>query len=272
MAGVNARVAAESELQRGEANTRLLEQTRSTLGLSRTPRRVDCFDISNLHGHEPVGSMAVLLDGEPAKQRYRRYRIRTVSGSDDYAMLRELLTRRLSRGQDEGSLPDLLAIDGGRGQVSIAQSVLEELGLAELDVIGIAKGPGRRPGVETLWRPHRDAAIKLRPDDPVLHMLLRVRDEAHRFAVTYHRRLRTKRDLNSRLLEIPGLGPRRVRLLLQHFGSLAALRRASRSQLEQISGVSSKLAARIERGLAELSPGREPGSRSRASDRKNREA
>ena len=214
--------------------------------------------------------MAVLLDGEPAKKHYRRYRIRTVSGSDDYGMLREVLSRRLSKGQDEGSLPNLLAVDGGRGQVNIAQSVLEELGLADIDVIGIAKPPGRRPGGESLWRPGADAAIRLRSEDPVLQMLLRIRDEAHRFAVTYHRGLRTKRDLKSRLTEIPGLGPKRVKLLLQHFGSLAALRRASREQLEQVRGVSTELANRIEKGLAGLSRAQESGRRSRGSPGPNR--
>ena len=206
-----------------------LETLRSQLGLPATPRRIDCFDISTIQGSDTVASMVVCEDGRMKKAEYRKFRIK--SGSDDFGAMREVVQRRyravLERG---GPFPDLIVVDGGRGQLSAAYEALEQIGLANLVVVGIAKKE------ELLFTRNSAEPLALAEDDPALLLVERIRDEAHRFAVTFHRKARSMRDLRSELDQIPGVGPRRRRALLGAFGSLAGVRRATREELAAIVG------------------------------------
>lgn len=251
------RNAAESFRERGsrrESRERLLEELQQRLQLQRLPRRIECFDISNFQGQNSVGSMAVTLDGEAARGEYRRFRIRTVSGSDDFASLQEVLSRRLQRGIDEESLPDCLLIDGGKGQLSGIVEVLDRLELTDrIDVVGMAKsrvvanvrGKAIERSEERFFLPGRKNPVSLRGGSAQLFLLQRLRDEAHRFAIEYHRKLRQKATLHSELEDIPGVGPTRRKLLLKHFGSLKKLRLASRNEIGQVPGLPAQLAELI---------------------------
>lgn len=206
------------------------------LELETSPRHVEGFDISNLQGTDAVASLVVFKNGQPDKSQYRRFKIRTKEGPDDYAMMREVVGRRYSRILAEDKpLPDLIVIDGGKGQLNAAVKELDLLGLAQLDIIGLAKRE------EEVFLPGQKEPVIIPPDSPALHLLQRVRDEAHRFAVNYHRRLRSRRLTHSMLDQIPGIGPARREALLEHFGSLAKIRSASREDLQQVSGISTEL-------------------------------
>ncbi len=231
---------------------------RDKLHLHRLPRRIECVDISNLGGELPVGSLVAFADGKPDKAGYRLFHVRGVKGPDDYASMHEVLRRRFENRED---LPDLLMVDGGRGQVGMAVKVLRELGIGSLDVIGLAKGsaPGDAPGGERR-RPsmkEQDHVYLAGRKDPVyiakypaaLLLLQRIRDEAHRFAVTHHRRRMEKRDSRSLLDEIPGVGAAKKRALLRHFGDIDSLRRAGRDALRKVPGITEKLAEEIQRRL-----------------------
>jgi len=255
----NAALALEPALQdagrQQEAARRLAER----LGLPAPPRRIECVDISAFHGAQAVGSLAAFTDGRPDKARYRRYRIRTVQGADDFAMMRELLTRRLQRGLRDGDLPDLLLVDGGKGQLGVAEQVAAQLGIGGLALAGLAKSraAGLRAdgsealehGDERVFLPGRSEAVPLPPHTPERHLLERLRDEAHRFAVTYHRGRRGKSTLRSALDGIPGVGPARRKQLLQRFGSVQAVRAASPEELSRLPGIGPALAERILRAL-----------------------
>lgn len=208
-----------------EANKDLMEQVRSALGLLRAPHRMECFDISNFQGDRAVGSMAVFEDGLPCKARYRRYAIRSVEGQDDFAMLREILMRRYKRAIEEDDLPDLAVIDGGRGQLNVARAVFDDLGIDDLPIVGIAKsraeGQARTP--ERFFVPNRVNPIILPQHAPVVQLMARLRDEAHRFAVTYHRKRRREATIKTPLTDISGVGPKRARTLLTQLGSLATI-------------------------------------------------
>ncbi|MFA5516943.1 MAG: excinuclease ABC subunit UvrC [Desulfuromonadales bacterium] len=254
MAVRNAVEAFRERGSRREARQGVLEEIREKMHLARLPRRVECFDISNVQGNFSVGSMAVLCDGEPARGEYRHFRIRTVTGSDDFASLYEVLKRRLVRGIAEEQLPDCILIDGGKGQLSVVTTVLTELGLGErIDAVGIAKsrvlanvrGKAVERSEERFFLPGRKNPVLLRGGSPALFMLERLRDEAHRFAITYHRKLRGKAALQSPLEEIPGVGPSRRRALLKHFGSLKKVREASREELLAVPGLPQTLAETI---------------------------
>ena len=205
-----------------------LETLRAVLALPALPRRIECFDISTIQGSETVASMVVCEDGRMKRGEYRKYRIRgsEPTAPDDFAAMHEVVQRRYRKLLEEGGpFPDLILIDGGKGQLSAAYAALEELGLANLVAVGIAKKE------ELLFTRDREDPIALAGDDPALLLLQRIRDEAHRFAVTFHRRARTMRDLHSELDHVPGIGPRRRRTLLRTFGSLAGVRRATREEL-----------------------------------------
>jgi excinuclease ABC subunit C len=260
------RNAAESFRERGsrrEARQEVLREIAARLHLSRFPRRIECFDISNVQGRFSVGSMVVLTDGEPDKAAYRHFRIRSVTGSDDYASLREVLKRRLQRGLREEMLPDFILMDGGKGQLGVLDAVLRELNLeARIDAAGIAKsrvlanvrGKMVERSEERFFLPGRKNPVVLRQGSPALFMLERLRDEAHRFAITHHRKLRRRSSLGSVLEDVPGIGEKRRKALLRHFGSLKALLAASLDELRALPGLPAALAERLHAALHQQKP------------------
>jgi len=217
-----------------------LETLRSVLGLPAVPRRIECFDISTIQGSETVASMVVCEDGRMKKSEYRKFRMRGAGRAgkaggeripDDFAAMREVVQRRYRKVlEDGGPFPDLILIDGGKGQLTAAYEALQQIGLGNLVAVGIAKKQ------ELLFTRDREEAIALPENDPALLLIERIRDEAHRFAVTFHRKARTMRDLRSQLDDVPGIGPRRRRALLTKFGSLAGVRRATREELDAVVG------------------------------------
>jgi excinuclease ABC subunit C len=244
--------------ERAAESARQVRELQRRLRLRVEPRRIECVDIATLHGGESVGAVVTLVDGQPWKDGYRRFRIRSVVGTDDFASVAEVLQRRFREGPRRDPLPDLLVIDGGLGQLSAAREVLAAVGLGELPVIGLAKervardatarDVARRP--ERVFLPGRKNPVVLRTNSTALFLLQRARDEAHRFANAYHRRLRDGARLRSPLDAVPGVGPRRRRLLLRHFGSVGRLRAATVSELTAVPGISDALAARILEALA----------------------
>jgi excinuclease ABC subunit C len=226
--------------------------------LAALPRRIECFDISNLGGKSAVGSMVVFQDGEPEKSGYRRFRVRGPDEPDDYGMMREVLTRRF---QGPDPAPDLLVVDGGKGQLNVALAVLSDLKI-KLDVIGLAKeersflAAKRRlqgkpaKSEDRVYVPRRKDAIYLSSSPAALALLQRLRDEAHRFAVSYHRKVKTKNDLSSVLDAIPDIGPSRRTLLLKYFGSAQQVRKASLEDLQKVPGIGRELAEKIYSALS----------------------
>ena len=236
----------------------LLEELQDVLELERYPRRIECYDVSNLGGSDAVASRVTFVDAEPAKALYRHYRIRTVKGSNDYGMMEEILERRVVRGLNEGDLPDLLVVDGGKGQMNVALRVLERLGVEGVGVLGIAKVKDesrkkRVRGEERVYAPNCPEPLLLRDRTNPLHLLERIRDEAHRFAITYHKKLRSRKLEASVLDGVPGVGPVLKRRLLRAFGSVAGVRDADASELSAVQGVSRGLAARIKEYLQQRS-------------------
>lgn len=216
------------------------------LELPTPPERVECFDISHTMGEATVASCVVFGPQGALKADYRRFNIRDVAAGDDYAAMHQALMRRYTRRQREGApLPDVLLIDGGRGQLRQAEAVLAELGLEGIALVAVAKGPSRRPGAEQLLRPGRDIPLQLQGNAAALHLIQQIRDEAHRFAITGHRQRRAKARQRSVLEDIPGLGPKRRQQLLKQFGGLQQLQRAGVRDLASVSGISERLAARI---------------------------
>ena len=246
MALGNARAAARTRAAAAATLQEQLGQLAEALALPAVPGRLECFDISHTQGGETVASCVVFNASGPARADYRRYNIRGGVGGDDYAALAEAVARRFARGKAAGAvLPDLLLVDGGRAQLARVGEVLEELGLGSLPLFSIAKGEGRRASADRIFRPGDGAALALPADSPAMHLLQQLRDEAHRFALTGHRQRRARRQAGSLLEDIPGLGPRRRRALLQHFGGLQGIARAGVEDLATTAGVSRTLAARI---------------------------
>lgn len=217
------------------APSEALADLQAVLKLPRRPDRIEGFDISNIFGREAVGSMVTFVDGKPWKDGYKRFKVKTVSGIDDYAMMREVVRRRYG---EEWALPDLVLIDGGKGHLNCVLEVLQALKLP-LPAVGIAKE------FEEIFLPGRGEPLLLPPQSKALQLLQRVRDEAHRFAIGYHRLLRGKRALRSALDEIPGVGPRKRQDLLIRFGSVEVMRRATLEELTQVRGISQMLGERI---------------------------
>ena len=222
---------------RTRASVNSLEDVQRTLGLADLPHVVECFDISNIGGLMAVGSMVCFRDGKPSRKDYRRYRVRTVEGSNDFAMMREVVTRRYRRVHDEGRrLPDLVVIDGGVGQLNAVIQGLADEGIPPLPVLGLAKRQ------EEIYLPGCGDPLQLEPHDPARKFLQAVRDEAHRFALAYHHTLRRRRISNSVLTEIEGIGPRRREELLRVFGSVKRLREASEEEIRtKVPGLGPKL-------------------------------
>jgi excinuclease ABC subunit C len=252
----------------GSPEPDVLRSLRHRLGLRRVPHLIECFDVSHFHGEATVASKVAMVDGEPDKNLYRRYRIGTAARGDDYAAMREAVLRRLRRGPAEEGLPDLIVLDGGRAQLSAARDAADELGVRDVDFVALAKrreigppGPAaeRRRVPERVFVPGRKDAIVLPPTASELLLLVRLRDEAHRFAHAYRQKLERRRRLRSELDRIPGIGERRRGALLRRFGSVERIRGASAEELAATEGIGAALAARIH---ASLQPG--PGSASRA--------
>jgi excinuclease ABC subunit C len=217
-----------------------VEKLGEVLELETPPYHIEGFDISNIQGTDSVASMVVFKNGRPSKKDYRRFKIKTVEGPDDFSSMKEVVERRYARLlREDKKLPDLILIDGGKGQLNAAFEVLELLGIEDIPIIGLAKRE------EEIFRPGEKDPITLHHHTPTLQLLQRIRDEAHRFAVSYHRKLRSRRLTHSMLDEIPGVGPKRRNALLQHFGSLAKIREAKIWQLKNVEGVSAKTARKI---------------------------
>jgi len=240
MAEANAaRVFADRE-KKADSSRALLGAVARKLHLEQPPQSIECLDISNLDGKQAVGSLVAFTNGEPDKGNYRHYRIRSGETPDDYGMIREVLERRLDR-ERERQAPDLLLIDGGKGQLNVARQVLDNAGLTgEVGLASIAKE--KEEEGEKVFRPGRKNQLPLRRHDPVLLFLMRIRDEAHRFGITFHRRLRSKATLATGLTDIPGLGPVRCRLLLKELGSLKRVREATVEELAALKGIGPELA------------------------------
>jgi excinuclease ABC subunit C len=229
--------------------TAAMNDLAATLDLPRLPRRIECFDISNLQGTNPVASMIVFEDARPAKKEYRRFTIKTVEGSNDFAMMREVVTRRFRRAAEEepegkwAAIPDLVIVDGGKGQLSAALAGLQDVGWTEQPIAALAKEN------EELFVPGRPDPIVLPRDSQALFLVQRVRDEAHRFAVSFHRQRRSKTTFQSRLDEIPGIGPKRKQALLRHFGSVKGIREAATDDLLAVPGITRAVAEQIKAAL-----------------------
>jgi excinuclease ABC subunit C len=231
------------------ARSQSLNELQDALGLAEAPLRIECYDISTLQGSDSVASMVVMEDGLPRKSEYRRFKIRGVVGQDDFAMMSEVITRRFRRYLEEGAKPaaerkfayppNLVVIDGGKGQLNAAVRALEELGIEGVDVCALAKR------LEEVHRPGREAPVVLPRSSEALFLLQRIRDEAHRFAVSYHRTLRGRRMTESAFDAIPGIGPARREALLGHFGSLKRVREATIEELAAVPGISEGLARTI---------------------------
>ena len=253
MAVANARSLWESGQKKEEQKTAGMKILQEKLSLAKLPQRMECYDISNIGGKHAVGSMVVFQDGEPDKSGYRRFRIKTVSESDDYAMMYEVLSRRFARGEN---LPDLVVVDGGKGQLNVALSVLKDLKI-KVDVIGLAKEESaiffgksikkKRNGKseDRVYLPRRKDAIYLSAWPQAMRLLQQVRDEAHRFALSYHHRIKQKNDLLSMLDNIPDVGKARKKTLLKHFGSALQVKNASLEELQRVQGIGKELAEKI---------------------------
>ncbi len=250
MAQKNAENAYMVSQVRKEDFIRTLQTLKETLKLKQIPERIECFDISNIFGKQAVGSMVTFEQGEPNKSRYKRFKIKTVGRIDDYAMMHEVLTRRYKRAVEEGDLPNLIMVDGGKGQLGVALKVFEELAIGNVDLIALAKG-GKGRDIsdekfgECVFVPYVSEAIVLDPSSPELLFLDKVRDEAHRFAIAYHRKLRDKEYYRFPLDEIPGIGTARKKALLRCFGSVEGIRNATIEQLIEISKLPPKQASDI---------------------------
>ncbi|HTL27048.1 MAG TPA: excinuclease ABC subunit UvrC [Burkholderiales bacterium] len=223
---------------------------RQALGLAESAQRVECFDVSHTMGEATVASCVVYDRNAMQRSEYRRYNIRDVTPGDDYAAMRQVFARRYEKVTREGGhIPDLILVDGGKGQVGAARLILADLGLSDVCIVGVAKGPERKPGAEELILESGAQAMQLAPDDPALHLIQQIRDEAHRFAVVGHRARRSKTRITSTLNEIPGVGTKRRQRLLAHFGGLRGVEAAAIDELARVAGVSRSLAERIYRHL-----------------------
>jgi excinuclease ABC subunit C len=255
MANNNAEKTLTEHLDVQMAEEALLDRVQKRLALVRRPERIECFDLSNLSGTEGVGSMVVFVKGRPLPQAYRKYRIRSASGRDDYAMLEEVLTRRYGGDGGEQVLPDLLMVDGGKGQLNVTVKVLKGMGLfGSFDVIGIAKkDPDRGEAQDKIYKPGRKNPLSLTRSGDVLLFLQRIRDEAHRHVISYQRKRRLMTYRRSVLEEIPGIGEKRKSNLLKHFGSLKRIRAAPLTELAGVPGMTRQTAEALYDGLRKSS-------------------
>ena len=256
MAEDNAKQSFSERHDQEKAREKMLRELQTQLRLKRYPQRVECFDISTIHGAHAVGSMVTFINGEPDKNLYRHFRIRTVdpsSGGDDFGMMLEVLRRRFARGKEEADLPDLIVVDGGKGQLAMALTAMAEIGIEGVEAVGLAKmrvqAAARSREIERLeervFLPGQSNAVILKRNSNALFLLQRVRDEAHRFAITHHRKLRSKQTLYSALDRIPGVGGVRKRALLRAFGSVKRIEEATLEELLKVPSMNEKIAQEI---------------------------
>lgn len=251
MAVANAQTAVQAQIASKTNVLRRFEALQDALQLDSPPQRLECFDISHTMGEATVASCVVMDTSGPVKSDYRRFNIEGITPGDDYAAMRQALMRRYTRlKKGEGKLPDILLVDGGKGQVTEAEAVLKELQISGVSIVGVAKGPGRKPGLEVLILSDHFLSGKKAPrilpaDSPALHLIQQIRDEAHRFAITGHRQRRAKARNTSVLEGIQGLGPKRRQTLLKQFGGLQEVARAGMEDLASVPGISKQLAQRV---------------------------
>jgi len=246
LAVTNAEQALAARLANRQHLAERFEALAAVLEMDEPPQRMECFDISHSSGEATVASCVVFGPEGPLKSDYRRFNIEGVTAGDDYAAMRQALTRRFSKIKDgEGKLPDVLLVDGGKGQLAMAREVLQELAVPDLILLGVAKGTTRKPGLEVLYLNDAEHEFTLPGNSPALHLIQQIRDESHRFAITGHRARRGKTRRTSTLEEVAGIGPKRRRELLNHFGGLQELSRASAEEIAKAPGISKKLAELI---------------------------
>ena len=231
-----------------EDREKILEALKEKIHLRKIPRRIEAFDISNLQGGYAVGSMVTFVDGKPIKDRYRHFKIKTVEGADDYGMMYEVLLRRYQKEIKEDEFPDLILLDGGRGQLNVAQEVFKELNVKGVDLIGLAKAKpvgGHLKTDEKIFHPHYKEPLILGRQSPLLLFLDRIRDEAHRFAITYHKKVRGRETIKSVIGDIPGIGRVRQKELLKYFGSVEKIKEVSLETLAKAPKMNKKLAQKV---------------------------
>ena len=252
MACKNAQLAIGQRVRDRATQEGRLQALREALGLPESVQRIECFDISHTMGEATVAACVVYDRQQMQKSEYRRFNIHDVTPGDDYAAMRQVLSRRYERVNAEaGKIPDLVLIDGGKGQVSAAKAAMVELGMNDIAVVGIAKGPERKPGLEELIIESEARTLQLPPSHPGLHLIQAIRDEAHRFAIVGHRARRGKARMRSMLNEIPGIGAKRRQALIEHFGGLRGVQAAAIDDIAKVEGISRPLAERIYRHLHE---------------------
>ena len=259
MAGKNAENAAVEYQKKAEESGSILKELQTRLHLTRIPRRIECYDISNIQGQDAVGSRVSFLDGKPEKSGYRRYRIKSVGQADDFAMMREVLFRRFQTDKNLQDKPDLIIVDGGIGQLGILSAIMVELGVGGIDLAGLAKSrvssavsdSAIERSDERVFLPGRKNPVVLRQNSAALLLLARIRNEAHRFAITYHRKLRSASALLSALDNISGVGEVLRKRLLQKFGSVHGIKKATAEELTAIKGITADLAGTVIRELAD---------------------
>jgi excinuclease ABC subunit C len=260
MAEENAKQSFGERHDQEKAREKMLRELEQNLHLKRYPQRIECFDISTIHGAHAVGSMVTFINGEPDKRFYRHFRIRTIdasSGGDDFSMMLEMLKRRFARGKEDADLPDLIVVDGGRGQLAMALTAMAELGIDGVDAVGLAKmrvqAAARSTEIERseerVFLPGQSNPVILKRNSNALFLLQRVRDEAHRFAITHHRKLRSRQTLYSALDRIPGVGGARKRALLRAFGSVKRIEAATLEELLQVPLMNQRIAQDILQAL-----------------------
>jgi len=257
----NATTVAQEKQEAQTGKEAVLREMQGKLGLPIVPRRIECYDISNIQGRYAVGSRVVFSDGRADKALYRRYRIRTVDQADDFAMMHEVLSRRFAPGKEDGR-PDLIVVDGGIGQLNVLTRILRKLEIAGVSAVGLAKSRVEKGmakeeierSAERLFLPGRKNPLVLRQNSAPLLLLSLIRDEAHRFAITYHKKVRGRETLTSRLAEVPGVGEKRLKALLRHFGSLRKLEGALLEEISAVKGISGSVAERVWEYLHPLTP------------------
>jgi len=250
LAEENAAAALNNHLRDEATERAATEDLQKLLHLKKTPARIEGFDISNIQGNQGAASMVVWEAGGAKRSEYRKFRIKTVEGANDFASMQEVVWRHYSGvKEDQRPLPDLILIDGGIAQLGAAMDALRELGLSRIDIVALAKAKGEKE--ERVFLPGRKNPVILKPSSPATHLLQRIRDESHRFAITYHRKLRSRALLSSKLDDIAGVGPAKRRDLLRYFGSLEALTAASEADLQRVGGVGPRTAKEIRKALAD---------------------